>query len=254
MVVSTRRGTRNIGNDTIDRLQDDENVSTRDEQGTSEAASHADYNAGSTLVDSIADIFEKTIPSSTSSSSLLQRENDKTQHALSWKPDVMLPQHAREARRGASGAILETFGNSYRSLKTLVATKTKPEKNASKEWFELPAQEITDDVKTDLRVLRLRSAFDPKQFYKKFDETKFPTNFQFGRVVESSADYYSGRLKNKERKRTMAEEIMSDPHLAHVRKKRYTAIQEKAGYWSKQSYGRVTNNPRVRKKPKKAKH
>ena len=38
----------------------------------------------------------------------------------------------------------------------------------------------------------VRSAFDPKTFYKKLDSTKFPKYFQMGTVVESSADFYSG--------------------------------------------------------------
>ena len=59
-------------------------------------------------------------------------------------------------------------------------------------WFELPATQITDEVKRDLRLLHLRSALDPKRFYKGFDQTKFPKHFQLGTVVEGAADFYSG--------------------------------------------------------------
>ena len=47
-------------------------------------------------------------------------------------------------------------------------------------------------VKRDLRMLRLRGAFDPKRFYKSADATKFPKYFQMGTVVEGPADFYSG--------------------------------------------------------------
>ena len=59
-------------------------------------------------------------------------------------------------------------------------------------WFELPAMQVTDEVKRDLRLLHLRSALDPKRFYKGFDQTKFPKYFQLGTVVEGAADFYSG--------------------------------------------------------------
>lgn len=59
--------------------------------------------------------------------------------------------------------------------------KSRKKKNgpetAGKKWFDLPAVEITDEVKRDLRLLRLRGAYDPKRFYKSFDETKFPKHF-----------------------------------------------------------------------------
>ena len=65
---------------------------------------------------------------------------------------------------------------------------------AGKDWFDLPAQTLTEDVKRDLRLLRLRGAFDPKRHYKSFDHKKFPRHFQIGTVVESAADFHSGQL------------------------------------------------------------
>lgn len=56
------------------------------------------------------------------------------------------------------------------------ARKLKPD-TAGKKWYDLPAVKITDEVKRDLRLLRLRGAYDPKRFYRSFDETKFPKHF-----------------------------------------------------------------------------
>ena len=124
---------------------------------------------------------------------------------------------------------------------------------AGKAWFDLPATEITDEVKNDLRVLRLRSAFDPKSFYKKFDSTKFPKYFQFGTVVEGAGEYYSSRMTKKERKRTLTEEIMSDPHLTQVRKKRYQKMQDEAER-NAPKRKRNANYPQLKKKPRRSKH
>lgn len=51
-------------------------------------------------------------------------------------------------------------------------------------------------VKTDLRLLALRGAFDPKRFYRNPDATKFPKYFQMGTVVEGPADFYSGETRD----------------------------------------------------------
>jgi hypothetical protein len=132
------------------------------------------------------------------------------------------------------------------------ARKNAPD-TAGKSWYDLPATTITDEVKNDLRVLRLRSALDPKTFYKNFDTTKFPKYFQFGTVVEGPAEFYSGRLAKKQRKRTFTEEIMADSHLTEVRKKRYTKMQEEAAKTAPRG-GRKTGNERRQKKPHRAKH
>lgn len=52
-----------------------------------------------------------------------------------------------------------------------------------------------EQLKTDLRLLALRGAFDPKRFYRNPDATKFPKYFQMGTVVEGPTDFYSGALQ-----------------------------------------------------------
>lgn len=72
--------------------------------------------------------------------------------------------------------------------------KLAPE-TAGKKWFDLPAPQMTDDMKRDLKLLQLRGTFDPKRFYKSSDHKKsLPKFFQVGTVVESAADFYSGLL------------------------------------------------------------
>ena len=53
---------------------------------------------------------------------------------------------------------------------------------------------MTDEVKRDLRLLKLRGVMDPKRFYKSADQTKFPKYFQFGTVAEGPTEFYSGIL------------------------------------------------------------
>lgn len=60
-----------------------------------------------------------------------------------------------------------------------------------RDWHELPAPVLTDELKRDLRLLRLRGAMDPKRFYKRAEKGKFPAKFAVGTVVEGPADFYS---------------------------------------------------------------
>jgi len=52
------------------------------------------------------------------------------------------------------------------------------EKNKGDKWFNMPATEITEEVKRDLEVLQMRSVLDPKTFYKKNDLKVLPKYFQ----------------------------------------------------------------------------
>ena len=45
------------------------------------------------------------------------------------------------------------------------AAKSK-DATAGTGWFHMPAPVITPEVKRDWRLLRLRSAYDPRTFYK----------------------------------------------------------------------------------------
>jgi len=62
------------------------------------------------------------------------------------------------------------------AARTKEAKKAAPDTAGSK-WFDLPAPKVTDELKRDLRLLRLRGAYDPKRFYKSFDNSKFPKYF-----------------------------------------------------------------------------
>lgn len=45
-------------------------------------------------------------------------------------------------------------------------------------WFNMKAPELTEEMKNDLKALKMRSAMDPKRFYKKNDREGFPKYFQ----------------------------------------------------------------------------
>lgn len=61
------------------------------------------------------------------------------------------------------------------SLPTLQAAK---EHTAGDAWFNLPATQITPELRNDLKVLRMRGAIDPQRHYKKADSKELPKYFQ----------------------------------------------------------------------------
>ena len=52
------------------------------------------------------------------------------------------------------------------------------ERTAGDGWFNLPATPITSELRSDLKVLRMRSAIDPQRHYKKADSRELPKFFQ----------------------------------------------------------------------------
>lgn len=69
-------------------------------------------------------------------------------------------------------------------------------KSTGKNWYNMKAPEITEEMKNDLEILKMRSTLDPKHFYKKNDFKNLPKYFQVG--VESFVPrvlFYISHLK-----------------------------------------------------------
>ncbi|KAL2737334.1 deoxynucleotidyltransferase terminal-interacting protein 2 [Vespula maculifrons] len=122
---------------------------------------------------------------------------------------------------------LERTPSFIESRRCLRAKKiAEREKNKGKDWFNLPATEVTDEIKHDLEIIQMRSVLDPKHFYKKNDLKVLPKYFQIGKVIYSPIDYYSNRLTKKERKNTIVEELLADAEFAKYNKRKYKEIIE----------------------------
>ncbi|KAL4825967.1 hypothetical protein H8958_015382 [Nasalis larvatus] len=67
------------------------------------------------------------------------------------------------------------------------------QKTAGDGWFGMKAPEMTNELKNDLKALKMRASMDPKRFYKKNDRDGFPKYFQIGTLVDNPADFYHSR-------------------------------------------------------------
>lgn len=77
-------------------------------------------------------------------------------------------------------------------------------------WFDMPAPEMTKELKNDLQVIKMRNALDKRRFYKKSDWRKLPKYFQVGTVIEGAGEYYSARVPKKQRRKTIVEEVLAE--------------------------------------------
>ncbi|CAJ0952286.1 unnamed protein product [Ranitomeya imitator] len=102
--------------------------------------------------------------------------------------------------------------------------KEERDKTSGRGWFDMKAPELTDELKNDLKALKMRSAMDSKHFYKKNDRDGFPKYFEVGTVVDNPIDFYHSRVPKKNRKRTIVEELLADSEFRRNNKKKYKEI------------------------------
>ncbi|KAA0714223.1 Deoxynucleotidyltransferase terminal-interacting protein 2 [Triplophysa tibetana] len=127
----------------------------------------------------------------------------------------------------------------YRESKHAAKLKRKAEreKTTGDGWFNMKAPELTEELRNDLKALKMRSAMDPKRFYKKNDREGFPKYFQVGTVVDSPVDFYSSRIPKKQRKRTIVEELLADAEFRSNNKNKYQEIMnDKAAHGAGKKY------------------
>lgn len=145
-------------------------------------------------------------------------------------------------------------------------------------WFDMPAPELTRELRNDLRVLRQRQHLDPKRFYKsmgavdesdaaaataargkrstdnkkkkkKSDAT--PKFFQVGTVVEAPHEFNTRqRLKRRQRKSRLLDEVMGDQGVRHFARRRFLDVQRRTQRAAAQTAKRKSGAKRGGKKPR----
>jgi len=123
-----------------------------------------------------------------------------------------------------------TPGDQIHTIKPKLGRKAlKKEKKAEREktkgdkWYGMPATEVTEEIKNDLEILKMRGALDPKRFYKKSSNQEVPKYFQVGRYLDSPADYYV-EGKGRKSKKSLVDELMADAEFQRYNKRKYTEI------------------------------
>jgi hypothetical protein len=85
---------------------------------------------------------------------------------------------------------------------------------------------LTPELKRDLQLLQMRDVLDPHRHYKKEGKRPaVPEYSQVGTIIEGPTEYFNGRLSNKERKRTLVEEVLAGESSNGRFKSKYNEIQ-----------------------------
>mmetsp|Transcript_17211 Transcript_17211/g.28142 ORF Transcript_17211/g.28142 Transcript_17211/m.28142 type:complete len:279 (-) Transcript_17211:29-865(-) len=166
--------------------------------------------------------------------SALQRKVEEFDPAVAAKKVKTPSSIAIQKESGRSGGIPTTFSSSFRKT-----ARKQRDNSAGHGWFGMTPTPMSDQLKSDLAIIRNRNYLDPKKFYKSADSFNGKV-LQVGTVIEGSSEFYSSRLTNKERKQNLTEEIMSDVTVANYAKRKYYDMQseKQRQRGSKKSKGR----------------
>merc|ERR1711974_482109 len=85
-----------------------------------------------------------------------------------------------------SGAALASYSPKVGKRKMKKLKRAEREKNKGKDWFNMPALELTEERKADLELLQMRGVLDPKRFYKRSDKEGLPKYFQWWTTLQTS--------------------------------------------------------------------
>ncbi len=119
----------------------------------------------------------------------------------------------------AAAATSFVSSSSYRKTHSKIHDHT-----AGSGWFHMNPTHMTNQLKTDLSLIRNRNYLDPKKFYKSADSFDGKI-LQVGTVIEGSSEYYSSRMTRRERRMNITEELMADANVRQYAKRKYLDIQ-----------------------------
>ena len=98
--------------------------------------------------------------------------------------------------------------------------------NAGFDFFNMPATQLSPDLQTDMRLLKVRGVLDPQRHYKKDSSNKLIPDFsEVGMIIEGPTEYFSARLPNRKRKATLVEEVLANETSTGRFKSKYNEIQ-----------------------------
>ncbi|KAJ3410116.1 hypothetical protein CcCBS67573_g00924 [Chytriomyces confervae] len=99
---------------------------------------------------------------------------------------------------------------------------------AGPKWFDLPAPDLTDNLKREIQIIKARNVLDPKHHYRRADKNapEFPKFFQMGTVIEGAGEFHKkGRINKRDRRDGLVEEVLADDKTKTYLKRKFGEIQ-----------------------------
>ena len=103
-------------------------------------------------------------------------------------------------------------------------------------FFDFRSTELTEDVRHDLEVIKMRTFINPKKHYKGQDHKWAPEKFQVGTVIVPAHEFYSAGMGKKELRRGALEGFKRDTTTNSYIKRKFLEVQEKKNSGGKKQY------------------
>uniref|UniRef100_A0A2M4AI08 Putative fcf2 pre-rrna processing n=1 Tax=Anopheles triannulatus TaxID=58253 RepID=A0A2M4AI08_9DIPT len=145
-------------------------------------------------------------------------ELNKTDVAKELRSSILTP--AIEKREN-----LARFTMSDETLQHL--NRLERQKTKGKSWFNIPAPEMTPELKNQLDLIQMRTVLDPKKYYQRAEKKrKLPKYFQVGTVLESPLEHYNERGVKKQKSQSLVDELLADAEFQKFNKRKYAEALE----------------------------
>eukprot|EP00611_Tribonema_gayanum_P024584 TRINITY_DN5465_c0_g1_i1.p1 TRINITY_DN5465_c0_g1~~TRINITY_DN5465_c0_g1_i1.p1 ORF type:complete len:304 (-),score=53.83 TRINITY_DN5465_c0_g1_i1:32-904(-) len=123
---------------------------------------------------------------------------------------------------GVSDVYNNTPGSAVPALHKVREVRTGG-KTAGKGWFDMHGGEVTAELKRDIALVRMRGYLSTNRFYKAPEVgLRGPELVQLGTVIEGPTEYRTARLTKKQRRATIADELLADEQV-----KQYAKVMNK---------------------------
>ncbi|KAK5711933.1 dTDP-fucopyranose mutase [Elasticomyces elasticus] len=117
---------------------------------------------------------------------------------------------------------------------------------AGPSWFNMPRTDLTPELKRDLQLLKMRNVLDPHRHYKKDGgKMQAPEYSQMGTIIEGPTEFFSGRIENKQRKKTFVEEVLAGEQQTGRFKKKYGELQGRKTSGKKAYYNAMKDKRKI---------
>lgn len=123
------------------------------------------------------------------------------------KAEALLAKHNIFNTVSLTGGSIQPMNNIKLKQKERQAQR---EATTGKGWGDMPKVELTEELKADLKALKLRNFIYPSRFYKTNDSKKLPQFFQVGTIVTDKNDMRTERLTKKESRGGIAQQFLRD--------------------------------------------
>ncbi|EPB88668.1 hypothetical protein HMPREF1544_04540 [Mucor circinelloides 1006PhL] len=239
---------------------DDENEDTSEDDSSEEENDSSDSSEDED--EDLDALLEKAKEALASQTASIQLENDasdkintklsKMDSGITVEKELYFKNVAGRSKLIPDAVALVDDGEKASAKATVVLKPSKDEKQLTKKerqaerektsgsaWFDMPKTEMTDEVKRDLQVLKMRHILDRKRHYKKMGKRPDPKYFQIGTIIESPTEFFSARINKKDRKQTIVDELMASDELKQYYKRKHSEVQERTNSGGKKHYKKL---------------